>query len=62
VRRALLVARFRPQFDGDEPVSSQHDLSAHLRTTRQQAGGPKKESPGHDSNDEEDEDQPDKGA
>ena len=64
VRRGLLVARFRPQFDGDVPVVAPNMIYRHTFTyyPSSKAPAPKKESPGHGSNDDEDEVQPDKGA
>jgi len=64
VRRGLLVARFRPQFDGDVPVAVPNMIFRHTFTyyphpTRKSSA---QQSPAPDSDDKDDEGKPDKGA
>jgi tetratricopeptide (TPR) repeat protein len=64
VRRGLLVARFRPQFDGDEPVAAPDMIYRHTFTyyPSSKVSAPKTESPGQNADDDEEEDPPDTGA
>jgi tetratricopeptide (TPR) repeat protein len=63
VRRGLLVARFRPQFDGDTPVAAPNMIYRHTFTYYPHEKAPlHKQAAGHDSDAEEDDGKSDNGT
>jgi hypothetical protein len=58
----LLVARFRPQFEGDTPVAAPNMIFRHTFTYYPHDKPPHKQSAGHDAANQETNGESDKGA